>query len=414
MKFGILRNKAKSHRLNILKIYFIAGITILIFLFIFYTNYVLQNIRKDVKVIPDLYSKFIGLPDNANLEEFLLQYFMEEIIPQINYPLILADSLKVPFSWENIDVPKDVKFEKLSEYDRKYILKLIKKMESTNNMIPLRYDKDSDKIFSYVFFGESKSLRHLKVMPYVESSIVILFMILGIYGMFSHKKNEENMLWVGLAKETAHQFGTPISSLLGWLDIISMKIEDRGSDEEMITMLNYMKTDIDHLYNIASRFGKVGSSIKRTPRNLNTIIQETAKYFKTRLPSLGAEIELIFQAEVENCKANVDPDLFKWTLENLIKNSIDAIQQKGGKITIHLFKRKENVHIQVIDTGIGLPKSMYKRIFYPGITSKNRGWGLGLSLAKRIIEEFHNGKIRVLTSEVGKGTTFEIVLKEEK
>jgi len=231
--------------------------------------------------------------------------------------------------------------------------------------------------------------------------------------MLSHKKNEENMLWIGLAKETAHQFGTPISSLLGWLDIISMKIEEKGNDKEMIKMLNYMKTDIDHLYNIASRFGKVGSSIKRTPQNLDNIIHETTKYFKTRLPSMGSEIELIFQNELKDCKVEIDPDLVKWTLENLIKNSIDAIQQKGGKITIKLFERKAKVFIHVIDTGNGIPKSMYKRIFYPGITSKNRGWGLGLSLAKRIIEEFHGGKIRVLTSEVGKGTTIEIILKEE-
>ena len=142
-------------------------------------------------------------------------------------------------------------------------------------------------------------------------------------------------------------------------------------------------------------------------------MEETISYFQSRLPSFGKKISLSFRTDGENYEASVDSDLIKWTIENLIKNSIDALKNKGGSITIYLFKKNKSLHLQVKDTGIGLAKSMHKKVFYPGITSKERGWGLGLSLAKRIIEKFHNGKIRVLESEIGKGTTFEIILKEE-
>ena len=194
MKFGTLRNKARPHKINILKAYFIVGIFIIIFIFIFYTNFVLKNIQKDIQVVPDLYSKFIGLPDNANLEEFLLQYFMTEIIPKIEYPIILTDSLKIPFSWENIDIDKKKKFENLSEEDRKQIIKMLKKMESRNNIIPLKFDDTNDKVFGYAFYGESDSMRKLQMMPYVEIGMVVMFVLLGIYGFLSLKRNEENML----------------------------------------------------------------------------------------------------------------------------------------------------------------------------------------------------------------------------
>ena len=411
MKFGKLRSKARRYKQNLLKVYFVGGILVLMLFFVFYTNHVMRNIRKDIQVVPDLYAKFIGLPDNANLEDFLLQYFMANIIPKIKYPIILADSLKVPFSWENMELEKK-SYNELDEKEIKFLYDSIKKMESKDNIIPLRYDEQSDKAFGYVFYGESKIMKHLRIMPYIEGIIVILFTLMGIYGILSLKKNEENTLWVGLAKETAHQFGTPISSLMGWLDIVSMKIEQHGSDPEMIAMLNYMKTDIDRLQKIASRFGKVGSLIKKVDTNLSNVIQDTVDYFQSRLPSLGQQVSLEYISEKELEPIKIDSDLIKWTLENLIKNSIDALKNTGGKISVQAFQEDSKTFILVKDNGVGLPKSMYKKIFYPGVTSKKRGWGLGLSLAKRIIEEFHNGRIRVLESEINKGTTFEILLRE--
>jgi HSP90 family molecular chaperone len=371
-----------------------------------------MSVRKDVQVVPDLYAQFIGLPDDTNLEAFLLNYFISKIIPKINYPIILTDSLRTPFSWENLEIEK-IKFENLPERDQAKLTKMVKRFEGKKNVIPLEFEQDGKKSVNYLFYGESETVRQILLMPYIEVVMVILFVLLGIYGIFSLKKNEENKLWVGLAKETAHQFGTPISSLMGWLDILSMKMEQSGGDEEMISMLNYMRTDVNRLHKTASRFGKVGSSIKKMDTNLFHVLQEITDYFQSRLPSLGAEITLTCECEKELPLVKIDQDLIKWTMENLIKNSIDALKEKSGEITIKAFSKNNKVYIQVKDNGVGMQKSMFKTIFYPGITSKQRGWGLGLSLAKRIVEEFHHGKIHVLESEVGKGTTFEIILKED-
>ena len=177
-------------------------------------------------------------------------------------------------------------------------------------------------------------------------------------------------------------------------------------------MLNYMKTDVDKLQLIASRFGKVGSVIHFQYYNLHFIIQETVDDFSRRMPSMSQKTTISFESRIEDKELKIDPDLIKWTLENLIKNSIDAMQQKSGEIKITAFETKNQIHIQIKDEGMGIPKSMQKRIFYPGMTSKKRGWGLGLSLAKRIIEEYHHGKIHVLESRIDEGTTIEIILPE--
>jgi len=389
--------------------YFAVGSLLILLFFIIYTNSLLNNIKKDVQVVPDLYSKFISLPDDVNLEDFLLQYFMSEIIPKIDYPIILADSLKKPFSWENIKVEKKP-FSQLGEKQQKYILKKIKKLEAQKAMIPLKYNLESDKVFSYVYYGESKTMKQLRIMPYLEIGLMLFFVILGVYGLTSMRRTERDLLWVGLAKETAHQFGTPISSLLGWLDILSTKFEEKGDDPEMVTMLNYMKTDIDRLHNVASRFGKVGSTITHNPSDLHQIILETVEHFRRRLPN---QTKLEFESKIKDMEFKFDPDLIKWTLENMLKNAIDAMQEKNGKITVNAFRNDNKTIIRIKDEGVGLPKSMYKRIFYPGITNKERGWGLGLSLAKRIIEDYHHGKIRVLESKINEGTTFEIILSED-
>jgi hypothetical protein len=410
MKSGKLPKKAsKRHRL--ITAYFIVGGIILIFAFIWYTNLLLQDIRKDIQIVPDLYSKFLGLPADVNMENFLFQYFIDEIIPRIEYPIILTDSLKTPFSWENIEIEK-IEFSQLSTRKQQKLLSMVKKMEAHKSVIPLKFNMEDEKVFSYVFYGDSKTMIRLKMMPYIEMVVIAIFVLLGVYGIFAIKRNERDLLWVGLAKETAHQFGTPLSSLGGWLNILSMKLEESGNNPEMLMMLEYMNADVDRLSKIAARFGKVGSVIERQPSNLHNIILDTISHFQHRLPTISQKIDIKFESKIEEKDILIDPDLIKWSLENMIKNAIDAMQKKGGTIHIKAFSRGKETYIHIKDEGVGLPKSMHKRIFYPGITSKERGWGLGLSLAKRIIEEFHNGKIKVLESEIDKGTTFEIVLPE--
>ncbi|MCK4696554.1 MAG: hypothetical protein KAT74_12360, partial [Candidatus Cloacimonetes bacterium] len=349
----------------------------LIVFFVVYTNILLNNIKKDVQIVPDLYSKFVGLPANVNLEHFLFQYFMEEVLPGIDYPIILVDSLKIPFSWENIEIERK-KFSELDPKQQKILLKMVKKMELQNSHIPLKFNQHDEKVYGYVYFGDSETMKRLKMMPYIEMILILIFVLLGVYGIYTIKRNERDILWVGLAKETAHQFGTPLSSLSGWLNILSMKIEEKGNDPEMLTMLNYMNVDIDRLNKIASRFGKVGSDIEHQKYNLHNIILDTIDHFKRRLPSISNKITIKFESKIEEKDIRIDPDLIKWTLENVIKNSIDAMQNKGGKITVKAFSLNNKIFIHIKDEGNGLPKAKFKKIFYPGITSKERGWGLGL------------------------------------
>lgn len=354
-----------------------------------------------------MYSKFLTVPENTNLEDFLIKYFMKNVIPSIDYPIIITDSLDVPFSWINIDIENKT-YEELNESEQKKIDQLKAKLKGRDSVIPLKKTAQAEKPYSYVYFGESSAMKQLRNLPYLGIVISIIFVILGIYGLMAIKQEEKNLLWVGLAKETAHQFGTPISSLLGWLDILKLKIKKRDDSDELHHMLDYMLSDVKRLNKIASRFGKVGSKINKKPTNADKIINETIKYFQKRLPTQSDAIELSYESKIDGEKINIDPDLFTWTLENLIKNSIDAMKNRNGKIIVTTFLKKQFFYLRIADEGIGIPQSMQKKIFHPGMTSKKRGWGLGLSLAKRIIEDFHEGKIRILKSEKDKGTTFEI------
>ena len=403
------QKRKNSNQRRFIQLYYIGGSLLIFFMFIFYTNSLLKQVKKDVEVVPDLYSKFLGLPDDVNLEQFIFSYFMQNIVPKINYPIIIADSLRTPSSWEYCEIEKK-SYDELTFEDQQKLQKMYKNMEAKGNYIVLKPNIDSKEVVGYLFYGESDTMKRLRIMPYLEMLIVIIFILLGVYGLSILKKNDRNMLWVGLAKETAHQFGTPLSSLKAWNQFLAMRIKDKYDDEEMLAMLEDMNTDIDRLHKVASRFGKVGSTIKLKPINLDEIISETIDYFQKRLPNYSKKIEIKYISKIDDLEIIADSDLIKWTLENLIRNSIDALTNTAGEILITSFIHKKGIHVQISDTGKGLPKKMFKSIFFPGVTTKERGWGLGLSLAKRIIEKYHNGIIKVLESEINKGTTIEIVL----
>lgn len=253
-------------------------------------------------------------------------------------------------------------------------------------------------------------------MPFIASVVVVIFIAVGAFALGYMRRNEKNQLWISLAKETAHQFGTPTSSLIGWLSIMRMRLESKPDDNEAVELLSYidhMETDVSRLQNVASRFGKVGSTIKLRETVLDEILMETAEYFKSRTPRGRDKIDIYYFSEIHDIVLNLDKDLIKWTLENLMKNAIDAMSGKSGKILVTAAPKENNIQIRITDEGKGIARNMYQRVFLAGVTSKERGWGLGLSLARRIIEEYHNGRIRIVQSEINKGTTFEILLPME-
>ena len=253
----------------------------------------------------------------------------------------------------------------------------------------------------YVFYGESLVLRMLKYFPIGQMLLFVMLLLLGYNVYRVSNDSRQNRVWVGLAKETAHQLGTPISSLLGWIEYL----RSQGIDPDVISEMN---KDVTHLQKITDRFSKIGSQTELTPANINEIVGESVMYFRRRIPrNVSLDYNGLAMAPVQ---ANVNSALFEWVIENLLKNSLDALQGKG-RIEVEISASQNWINIDVRDIGKGMPKSNFKKVFEPGFSTKTRGWGLGLSLSRRIVEDYHSGKIFVLESEIGKGTTFRVQLK---
>ncbi len=281
--------------------------------------------------------------------------------------------------------------------DSLYIQKLIKQFENENRPIEVRY---KDEVKSVVYYGNSPLINKLKYYPLALLLIIFLFGAVAYFFYRSSKIATQNKLWTGMAKETAHQIGTPLSSLVGWTEILR-------SENVNPSYLVEIEKDINRLQTITDRFSKIGSVPTLQKTDIVKETTESYEYLKARSSNLIA-----FKIVAPNTQifVNLNRQLYSWTIENLVKNAIDAMKGKG-KLKITIFKTEKYVKVHVTDTGKGIPKSQFQKVFEPGFTSKKRGWGLGLSLAKRIIEDYHDGRIKVLHSETGKGTTMELSLK---
>lgn len=289
-----------------------------------------------------------------------------------------------------INIPEEITAseQKLSRY--------LQELKGTND--PIEMDLGEGRV-NRVFYGNSPMLNKLKYYPLVLILIIILFIAVIYFFYKTTKSSEQNKLWAGMAKETAHQIGTPLSSLIGWTEILK-------SENVKSAYITEIEKDVDRLKTITERFSKIGSSPTLEPEDIVEKTRESFEYLKARSSKL---IKFKLDLPEEKILVNMNGQLYSWTIENLVRNAIDAMKGKG-ELEIKLKEDSKNVHIFVSDTGKGIPKSKYKQVFEPGYTTKKRGWGLGLSLARRIIEKYHRGRIRVLKSEINKGTTIEILL----
>ena len=252
-----------------------------------------------------------------------------------------------------------------------------------------------------IFYGHSLTLQTLYIFPYIQILIIVVFVLVVFVAFRSLKQSEQSRVWVGLAKETAHQLGTPTSSLLGWIEYLREQPVDQMAVDEM-------QKDLAHLMKIVDRFSKIGSETPLTVESLNEVVGGSVMYFRKRIPR---NVTLDYNGlAIDTVKAKINVALFEWVVENLMKNALDALQGHGA-ISVTIGSDKKHVWVEVSDTGKGIPKAKWKRIFEPGYTTKTRGWGLGLSLSRRIVEEYHKGKIAVVESEIGMGTTFRVTLK---
>lgn len=280
----------------------------------------------------------------------------------------------------------------------------LREFKLSKDPVPIEF---AEGRFNYMYYGDSALLKQLRWFPFLQLLVAFSFIGVVFFGFAVAKRNEQNRVWVGLAKETAHQLGTPVSSLMAWIELLKLRLETQTQDLELV---EEMEHDVRRLESIAERFSKIGSQPELQGVSLKEVLDRSAGYLKKRMTQRGS-----IQLEVDNTlppesQFMVNPQLFDWVIENLLKNALDAIQSQEGHIRLHAGEKGRHYFIDVEDTGKGIAKSHFKKVFEPGFTTKKRGWGLGLSLSKRIIENYHRGRIFVKQSELGKGTTFRILL----
>lgn len=304
-------------------------------------------------------------------------------------PVMLCNDKDSVLTYKNIELPEENVEAFLSEK--------VKALKSKNS--PIVVDME-DGTFQYLYYDDSTNLKRLLVYPYAQLSVVAVFILIAFLALASTKKAEQNKVWVGLSKETAHQLGTPISSLIAWLEYLKTKDVD-------ISLIEEMDKDVKRLETIAERFSKIGSNPEPVPVDICESVRAAIGYMSTRISS---KVKIHLNLPDYPVPVLMNSSLFAWVIENLTKNAVDAMEGQG-EITVSLEEKSGKVKIDVTDTGKGIMKSKFKTVFNPGYTTKKRGWGLGLSLVKRIIESYHGGKIYVKWSELGKGTTFRIELK---
>lgn len=344
--------------------------------------------RKNVELWAEATRKLASFDINSNLD---INFLVDIIKRNTSIPIIITDSLSQIRDAKNITFAEGNK--------EKVLLRELHKMKAQNEPITILVSETETQ---YLYYRDSVLLENLKYYPFIQFAVIFLFILVAYLAFSSSRNAEQNQVWVGMSKETAHQLGTPISSLMAWVELLKMQNIDE-------TLIQEFEKDTQRLEKITERFSKIGSVPELIRTDVADTIRSTVTYLKTRSSS---KVKFILDFD-EQAKYEVplNASLFSWVIENLCKNAIDAMNNIGN-IQISITEKGEQVLIDLADTGKGISKSYYKTIFQPGFTTKKRGWGLGLSLAKRIVENYHKGKIFLKQSEINKGTTFRIILQK--
>ncbi|MDP6339524.1 MAG: HAMP domain-containing sensor histidine kinase [Candidatus Marinimicrobia bacterium] len=375
---------------------FFAGLVLIIGL-LAYSNSIVNQLRNENREIVNLYSEIIAKTVNED-SDANLSFVFDEIIKKVQFPIIYSDAKNQPIYSRNIGDALEVN----------QLIKPMNSMDRQNDPIPITFnDPASGKAIplGFLHYGDSDLIRKLQWLPFFEIGVVTLFILLGFMSFNSIRKSEKRNIWVGMARETAHQLGTPVSALMGWVDRLKMH------PEESQAVVKEMESDLNRLNQIGNRFSKMGSESVLKNISLKDLVDRQTIYLKKRMPSLGKEIELNVSSS-EDIYIEGNRTLLGWAIENVIRNGIDSIKSNSGKINISISSDDKFGLIHIQDNGSGIPRKDWKNIFRPGFSTKARGWGLGLSLVNRIINEIHGGEIKVLHSGIGEGTTFEICLKK--
>ncbi|MRX47542.1 sensor histidine kinase [Pedobacter puniceum] len=364
---------------------------------LWYTDFLVQNIAKSERTRAELWAQSLKRMFETDNDEMM--NFLFTIRDSLPVPAIVTSEKDSIITYQGLDTAKTYfQIESNKKYDPKYFLKELREMKNQHNPIPVEFYGKKNLIY----YKDSDLLSQLKVFPYIQLSLIAVFLMLAYFAFNSARKSEQNQVWVGLAKETAHQLGTPISSLMAWVELLKERFK---ADDSLILE---MENDVKRLEVVADRFSKIGSKPILSSHSVYEVVKDFVDYFKVRVSD-----KITFEVNGdEQLEALINVPLFDWVIENILKNAVNAIDGKGI-ISVNIKENivKEQIIIDITDTGKGIPRSKFDTVFQPGFTTRKRGWGLGLSLTKRMIENYHGGQVFVKESELGKGTTFRIILK---
>jgi len=368
---------------------------------VWYAQSIVKRLREDQrKVVEMSASLYSSVAESDSTADFNI--LLDKVITRIDIPVILTSTDGEPQAYKIEGISDTAPF--LPETVKK-LKKIMAAMGKENDPIPIMY---KSMVLNYLHYGDSEMITLMNWLPFIETSMVGLFILLGFVGFNSIRRSEQRFIWVGMAKETAHQLGTPISSLIGWIEMLKQS-QPTGKIGEVI---NEMDSDASRLTKVAQRFSQIGTDSEFANKDIVLILKEITQYFRKRLPQLGKSVT-IYEEYPPEAVCQINCDLFEWAVENLIKNGLDAIGNGTGAITVKLEKQSNGrwYVIDISDTGKGMTKQQQKQIFKPGFTTKMRGWGLGLNLAKRIIEDYHKGRLLLKSTILNEGTTMRIMLK---
>jgi len=372
-----------------------------------YTQTLISQLEKREREVAELFAS--SLQQVAELSSSEKDFtFLLDVIKRIDFPLILTNSNNevshdgMGGSIRNLEIDSTLSVDRKNSIIQNKIIEFSK----INN--PIFVFSEDSTVLNKIYYGDSDLITRLRYYPYLQIIFAMMFIIIAYFSFSYLKKNEQSNIWVGMSKETAHQLGTPISSLLGWNEILKL---NKTNPDKVEDISDEISNDLDSLNKIANRFSKIGSNPKLVDTDIVVVINSVIEYFKRRLPTTRNTTEIKILAEQEFI-VPVNISLFEWVAENLIKNALDAIGTKKGLIEFKFSSDQKNIYIDISDNGKGIDLKNRKDVFRPGYSTKKRGWGLGLSLTKRIVEDYHKGKIFVKNSVLNEGTTFQIIFKK--
>jgi len=398
------------------------AVSVLAVVIFLYTNSLIRRLEDQSATLSRSIAGLCATATYAAREDEELSVVFGELIESINFPIIISDVRGVPITWRNLPFEADAEDVTHEEYitadpmdppDTPLgdVMRYAAELDRRRSAMQMTHLGD-DTVLGYIHYGESNMIREMRFVPAIEIAAFGVLLVLGLLGFRNAKIAELRSIWVGLAKETAHQLGTPISSLMGWTELLRENACDGcGSCAEADKYAAEMQTDLARLEKISLRFNQIGSIPKTQRQDLVVVLRESVDYLRRRLPSLTKHVEIVERYD-DLPLVDVNRELVEWVIENLVKNSLEALPPEGGRIEITTEHAPKDglVRVLVTDDGRGMTQADRRRVFLPGFSTKRKGWGLGLALARRIVEEYHKGRLYVGWSEVGKGTTFIICL----